>query len=140
MTLRFASQIATVALLAGCASGSLIPPQALPARLYSPAERLQPGPWRDINMDGEVRYCSSLDVINGTAKGEEIRKSALANIGKACGGRDDYGIVYESRSDAKYLAAGGLIQSNCPAATGRTLHFKCNRSGGSAASPRPPGQ
>jgi hypothetical protein len=141
MPLRFALHLAIGALLAGCAGGgSLIPPQALPARIYSPVEKLQPGPWNNIAMDGEVRYCTSLDVINGTAKGEEIRKSALANIGKVCGGKDEYGIVHESRSDAQYLAMGGLVTSTCPVATGRALHFKCNRPVASTATTKTPGQ
>jgi hypothetical protein len=126
----FGTFLVTLVLLSGCASGggSLLPPQALPAHIYAPSEKLRPGPWQSMAMDGEVRYCATLDVMNGQVKGEELRKSALAQIGKACGGADNYAIVHQLSGDgAEYLGAGGLIRSRCPALTGRTLYFKCNR-------------
>jgi hypothetical protein len=128
--------LAALALLAGCASGgSLLPPQALAAHLYAPSEKLRPGPWQSLDMDGEVRYCASLDVINGVAKGEELRKSAIANIGKACGGDEKYAIVHQASNGetTEYLAVGGLVKSTCPALTGRTIYFKCNRANAAAA-------
>ena len=90
-------------------------------------------------MDGEVRYCSSLDVIGGIAKGEELRKSALANIGKVCGGEDKYAVVHQGETGERteYLAVGGVMTATCPAATGRAIYFKCKRASSQAAPARP---
>lgn len=132
--------LGALVLLAGCAGGgSLLPPVAQPARLYAASEKLRPGPWQGIDMDGEVRYCSSLDVIGGIAKGEELRKSALANIAKVCGGEDRYAIVHQAETGERteYLAVGGAMTATCPAATGRAIYFKCKRAATQAAPARP---
>jgi hypothetical protein len=130
MNCRRISSMAAIAVLAGCASGgSLLPPKALPAHLYSSVEKLRPGPWQSIDMDGEVRYCSGLDVMGGVAKGEELRKSALAQIAQVCGGEEKYAVVHqaETRETTEYFAVGGLVKSNCPVNTGRAIYFKCSR-------------
>ena len=138
---RTAIIVGALALLAGCASsgGSILPPVALPAHLYSPSEKVRPGPWQSIDMDGEVRYCSSLDVIGGIAKGEELRKSALVNIGKVCGGEDSYAVVHQGATGERteYLAVGGVMTATCPANTGRAIYFKCNRASSQAAPAKP---
>lgn len=116
-------------LMAGCANGRLgTSVSAMPAQIYSPAERLMPGPGQELGATGEVRYCSKLDVIGGDARGAELRKSALDNIGKACGGDDKYHVIRELDSGVKthYMGAGGLIQSTCPSTWVRAIYFKCS--------------
>jgi hypothetical protein len=120
--------------LSGCVG---LPPKAAPAHIYSSSEKLMPGPWQGLDVDGEAGYCAevySAKVFGGASKGDsgaQLRKDALTNIGKACGGEDSYHVVRDSASEnaVTYYGAGGLIASKCDYGSSRIIYFKCKGSG-----------
>lgn len=76
--------------------------------------------------------------MGGMAKAQELRKSALANIGKVCGGDENYFIVSEGPNGdrTEYLAAGGMMKATCGVTTGHSIYFKCNRANSQVTRPK----
>jgi hypothetical protein len=109
---------ATLALLTGCANTVVMPP----AKIYSPAERLMPGPGPSMGATGEAKYCSGLPLA---AHNESAKRQALANIARACGGEDQYAVLQEVQTDLRFRGAFGSVETACPLTTGRAILFKC---------------
>jgi hypothetical protein len=116
MTLRTLTGAVALLTLAGCAG---VMPQA---RLYSAAERLQPGPWQSLDISGEAPYCTGMPYASQNAS---ARQQALANIARACGGEDKYHVVREIETHVRFHGAGGLVETSCPIGAGRAILFKC---------------
>jgi hypothetical protein len=107
----------TLVLLTGCAG---VMPKA---HIFSPAERLQPGPWQSLDISGEARFCIG-PYASQTAS---ARKQALDNIAQACGGEDRYHVVREGEADMfRFRGAGGLIETSCDTGRARAILFKCS--------------
>ncbi len=116
MRFRILAGAAALALLAGCAG---VMPKA---HLYSPAERLQPGPWQSLDISGESKYCTGFPY---PSQNTAARRQALVHIAEACGGEERYHVVREIDSHVRFRGAGGLVETSCPTGAGRAILFKC---------------
>lgn len=115
---RIAAAALVVGALTGCASAVVMPK----AHLYSPAERLRPGPAQDTAISGEAAYCTGLPTM---AQNEGARQQALANIAQACGGEERYFVVREMQVSMRYRGAFGAADAPCPIGAGRAILFTC---------------
>ncbi len=109
--------------LAGCAGMVTAPP----AHIYSPAEKqMMKGslgvPEAQLNATGEAHYCSRTNIQSYAV---ELKKQALANIAKACGGEDNYFVIDELQASVTTYGAGGMVATKCGYGDGRAIYFKC---------------
>lgn len=111
---------ALLALLSGCAG---VMPKA---HIYSPAERMTPGPWQSLDISGEAKYCTKFAYASQNAS---ARQQALANIAEACGGEGKYHVVKEVEADVRFRGGGGLVETQCRFGGGRAILFKCTGAG-----------
>jgi hypothetical protein len=81
------------------------------------------GPGRDLGATGEALYCARTDRASYAA---DLKRSALANIAKACGGENNYAVLGEGRADAvETYGAWGTIATRCGVGDGRAIYFRC---------------
>ncbi len=121
--------LSMAALSMGCANMVAAPP----AKIYSPSERmLLQGPGRDLGATGEALYCARTDRASYAA---DLKRSALANIARACGGESNYAVLGEGRADAvETYGAWGTVATRCGVGDGRAIYFRCQSAAAQPAS------